>query len=170
MKTYALGILAAVLLGVVTTYTVLSWKHERDINALNLEHANLVAKQLMDNLAMSTNYRQLERDLATALTKVSAYYQGRIQDVDDDKNRFIADVRNGTIKLRDPYRPTGKAGGGITTKALGGSSGRDGETGCELSREASEFLYSEASRADKVVEQLTACQGVVGKYLQYLGG
>jgi len=42
-----------------------------------------------------------------------------------------------------------------------GTTGRDGETRAELSPDAAEFLIGEASRADKIVEQLNACQAVL---------
>lgn len=163
------GYAGLLLIGIAIGWQVQGWRKDNQISRMEIEHGKTVTNQLIQNLSKSEDYRQLERDLATALTTVSAYYQGRIKDVDDDKNRFIAGVRNGTIVLRDPYKASTRAGGGITAEALNPASGRDAEAGCELSAEASEFLYSEASRADKIVEQLGACQGVVEKYLNFLG-
>lgn len=163
------GYAAICLIGIILGWQVQGWRKDNQITQIELKHGETVTQQLIQNLAKAAEYRQLERDLATALTRVSGYYQERLTDVEQDKNHFIAGVRAGTIKLRDPYRPSSRAGGGITAEAISTASGRDAETGCELSPEASEFLYSEAARADKVVEQLGACQGVVMEYLKFLG-
>lgn len=162
------GYAVILILGTVIGWTVQGWRKNNEIGQLEAEHGKTVTQQLIQNLTKAEEYRQLERDLATALTKVSSYYQERLTDVEQDKARFIVGVRAGTIKLRDPFQASTKSGGGITAEALGTTGGRDAETGCELSAEASEFLYSEAARADKIVEQLTACQGVINQYLNYL--
>ncbi|SNR73912.1 Bacteriophage Rz lysis protein [Methylobacillus rhizosphaerae] len=166
-KGYAIAAGLSAVLSAIAAWTVQDWRYTSQIKSIETEHAETVTQQLIYGLAKSEEYRQLERDLATALTKVSGYYQEKITNVEKDKTRFIAGVRNGTIKLRDPYQATGSVGG-ITAAALGATGGLNATAGCELSGEASEFLYSEAARADKIVEQLTACQEAIWKYVRFL--
>lgn len=102
-----------------------------------------------------------ERKSATDLAAVSAEFQKQLQEVDREKDRVIAGVRAGNIKLSIPARC---AGGGSNVPAAGApASGRDGETRAELSAAAADFLVAEASRADAVVQQLAACQAVVAR-------
>ncbi|HYN54412.1 MAG TPA: lysis system i-spanin subunit Rz [Methylotenera sp.] len=122
-------------------------------------------KELVDAntliISLQTAARNDEHANALALNKISTSYQKELQNADIEKDKFIADVRAGRIVLRQPITRSEKSSGGITAEALAAASGHNGETDAELSRETSEFLYSEATRANKVVEQLTACQAVV---------
>lgn len=76
------------------------------------------------------------------------------------KDRTIASLRNGALKLRDPgARSTTVCSTGATPTSP--TNGSDGKTGSELSGQAAQFLSSEASRADQIVLQLQACQATV---------
>lgn len=109
-----------------------------------------------------------EREHADALAAVSGHYQGELKNERAKKDRVIAGLRAGTVRLFDP---NGKCSGiGIALPETGpGPSGRDaagggnlpGSSVAILSSNASEFLIGEASRADEVAKQLTACQGIV---------
>jgi hypothetical protein len=96
-------------------------------------------------------------DLAAAHTD----YQKRRADNEKDKDRFVADVRAGRIVLRDPGAkpaacpaPRGSEGPTIDAALAGG----DGAAPGGLSLKLSEFLWSEAVRADAIVDQLRLAQ------------
>lgn len=104
----------------------------------------------------------LEHAHADALAAVSEHYQQEIKNERIKKDGVISSLRAGTIRLRDP---NGKCSGvGITLPETGpGPERRDGGAGTELSQSFAELLISEASRADEVVRQLTACQSIIIK-------
>jgi prophage endopeptidase len=103
--------------------------------------------------------RAQERRHAEALAAISAGYQAKLQRNEDDKNRVIADLRARAVRLSIPARcPAPRGGAGDAAASAGG---RDGAARAELSDEAAQFLVGEASRADAIVHQLTACQAVV---------
>ncbi|MRD73317.1 hypothetical protein HCX48_00365 [Rhodocyclus tenuis] len=107
--------------------------------------------------------RAQEREHAQDMAAASATYQEDLKHEKAAKDRAVADLRSGALRLRDPFVaacPDAAAGGGAGP-AGAGSGGGDGEARAELSVEASEFLVSLASEADEVVHQLTACQSVV---------
>ena len=107
--------------------------------------------------------RQLEDANAAEVTAAATEYQRRLADVRATHDRFVAGVRAGTIRLRDPGNPGGAArcAGGAAPQAGPGAGGRDGAAGGELSGAAAEFLLGETARADAVVRQLQACQRIV---------
>lgn len=112
-------------------------------------------------IMLQNKAREDEATHNQVLADISRTYQERINDADIQKDKFIAGVRNGTIVLRQPAPRTEKASGGISSEAIASAIGRDGETNSKLSDETAEFLYTEANRADKIVEQLAACQAIV---------
>lgn len=101
-----------------------------------------------------------ERDHAQAMADTSAQYQKELSDERATKDRVIADLRRGALRLRIPT--TDHAAGGSSAAAHGTASlGGDGEARCELSVSASEFLVGLANEADEIVRQLAACQAVI---------
>lgn len=112
-------------------------------------------------LELTYTARDKENKHNVALNDVSKTYQEKLTNVDIEKDKFIAGVRNGTIVLRQPATRSEKAGGSIGSETIASASGRDGEARAELYDTTSEFLLSESARADKIVEQLNACQAVV---------
>lgn len=97
-----------------------------------------------------------ERASAEAVASVSAGYQAKLKEKDREKATALAiagGLRIGTA------RPAAR--GNAVSPTDSGPVGRDGEASAELSRDSAEFLIGEASRADKVVEQLTACQAII---------
>lgn len=125
--------------------------------------AKLVQMQslMTENLRLSNEVRAEESAHASKLALVSQTYQEQLQNVRLEKDKFISSVRAGTIKLHIPRsaRPDGNypALGQITASA----SRCNAPAESELPRDVTEFLYSEAGRADEIVNQLQACQAVV---------
>ncbi len=110
---------------------------------------------------LEEQYRKQERDWADVLAATSTQYQKDLKHVKDDKDRVIAGLRDGSMRLFLPVatglKPNGSAACQIATTA----SGRDGETRGELSIAAAEFLVSFASEADEVTKQLGRCQDII---------
>ncbi|BCB28409.1 hypothetical protein SKTS_32950 [Sulfurimicrobium lacus] len=105
--------------------------------------------------------RTREHEHAQDMAVASAKYQEDLKHEKAAKDRVIADLRRGDLRLRIPVTCPVPAAGDRTAALGTGPAGRDGETRAELSVEASEFLVGLASEADEVVHQLTACQAVV---------
>lgn len=128
--------------------TDVKWqRRELDINA---ESEKTLAKANARALAA-------EQKSAGDMAAISKAYQEKLLEKDHEKDRAIASARASGLFIR-----TKRANCGNAVPAAGAaSSGRDGETRSELSDEASEYFIAEANRADKIVDQLTACQSIV---------
>lgn len=98
-------------------------------------------------------YRDLENKRATDTAKLELDAKLRIKEVSNAKDKIINDLRTGTIKLRDQYATAKTCSAGVPET----STSDDTERGSELSSELSQFLVSEASRADQVVVKLNQC-------------
>lgn len=111
-----------------------------------------------EKLAKLTTDKELkEREHASALVTISTQYQGELKNVLTKKDRLIADLRAGTVKLRDPGTSYSLSPNPVS--ATGAGAGRcDGDAQTGFSDELVEFLAGEASHADEIVLQLTACQ------------
>lgn len=120
-----------------------------------LTKANTRIKELEDQA------RAREREHAQDMAAASAKYQEDLKHEKAAKDRAVADLRSGALRLRIPVTCPDGAGGSGTAAPGPGTVGRDGEARAELSVQASEFLVGLASEADEVVHQLTACQAVV---------
>lgn len=112
--------------------------------------------------AAEAKARAAERKSAETVASVSAGYQAKLKEKDREKDRAIAGLRvaNGGLFLDTKLPPSC---GSPVPEAGPAPGGRDGSTRAELSDKAAEFLIGEANRADKIVEQLTACQAIVKK-------
>lgn len=102
--------------------------------------------------------RATEQKSAQDLAAISATYQKGLSDVVSTHKDLVARIRSGAVRLSVPARAN-PAGAAVASAA--GASGRDGETRCQLSDTAAEFLTGLASEADGVAQQLTACQAIV---------
>lgn len=114
--------------------------------------------------------RALERDNAAAITRLDKEKTDEIAKIEARKERFVADVAAGRIRLYDPGRTSGAGcpggGGSSAPTAVAATGVGDGAGGGELSPALAGFLGGEAARADKVVVKLTTCQGIVTEYLR----
>lgn len=95
-----------------------------------------------------------EREGVAAQAMIQAKLNKDTKDELAKKDGVIAKLRNGTLVLRDP----GNTSSGKGTTTPGSVAGSNATTGSELSGSTSEFLVSEATRANQVVFQLQACQ------------
>lgn len=103
-----------------------------------------------------------ERQHALDVAAIDLAGQQKMTEVTRAKDRFVADVVAGRIRLLDPGRsPCAPRGGDPGRTALAGAGMGDGAGGGELSAEAGRFLLEEAAHADQVVVKLQACQAIV---------
>jgi hypothetical protein len=125
--------------------------------------AKLVQMQelMTENLRLSNEVRAKESAHAAKLASFSKTYQEQLQNVRLEKDKFISSVRAGSVKLYIP-KPARSVGDYPTLGQVNVTASRcDASAEGELPRDVTEFLYGEASRADEIVNQLTACQAVV---------
>lgn len=111
--------------------------------------------------AINERYRAKEQDQAKRLAGVSKTYQKELANAETAKIVALDAVRTGALQLRLTDSRC-EAGGSPAGQAAAGAGGRDGAAGGQfLGPTDSAFLIAEASRADAVTQQLTACQAVV---------
>ena len=163
VKLLAVAVLVAIVVGAIYAYGQqqfeLGEKAER-AEWLERENTELVTANARI-IELQAKISAREREHAADMAKASATYQENLQHEKAARDRTIADLRSGALRLRIALASRQTAPGGSSGEA-GATPGRcDGETRAELSREASEFLVGLASEADDVVHQLTACQVVV---------
>lgn len=136
--------------GEVAERVIWQGKQTKELVATNSEITRL-QKSVTDNKKISD---------ASAF-EISKHYQVELENVSTEKAKFIAGVRNGSIVLRQPRSVPSAPTEGAARESGTSSSGCDETSGSELQEETSEFLYTEASRADEIVEQLQACQDLL---------
>ncbi|WP_051711547.1 lysis system i-spanin subunit Rz [Andreprevotia chitinilytica] len=125
----------------------------RDVTDAKRETAN--AKALAD---AQTHARALEHDAADQMARIGNRYQEQLRDETEQRDRVITDLRAGTLRLSVPIRA---AGGQCVSASADTRSGGDGEAHAELQDAAAEFLIHLADEADRIVDQLGACQTII---------
>lgn len=111
--------------------------------------------------AIAEKYRAKEQADAQALATVANDYERRLKDARGKTTVAMDALRSGALRLRDPGAVGQQAGGNCAPETPPSTGKRDGEKGAGLSDQASEFLLTEAARADAYTEQLAACQAVI---------
>lgn len=102
------------------------------------------------------------KELATAERQaaIDATYQENLRVSNNERDRALADLAAGRIRLRNLAAALQARERGAS-EAAPGAGEHHGAEGAGLSDETSRYLVGEAARADAVVEQLTACQALV---------
>ncbi len=105
------------------------------------------------------------------LTLLTQHYNQEKQNAQAKYASMLSDVRTGKLKLYDSTSGCGsdKAGGSGSSQTPSGGSPGDGSGGSELSGQASEFLLSEANRANDIARTLTTAQGIIKVYQDVCG-
>lgn len=128
---------------------------DKDNQEITLANAKIIA--------LEQAARDKEQKHGEELQQVAITLERNRSDELEKRDNTIARLRAGDLRLLDPHaagaRPAGDPAGQVAT----GPGQRDGAAAGELSGAAAEFLVSEASRADAIVNQLTACQDVLRK-------
>lgn len=137
---------------------------ETDARYKGRDNAALQAALAAQSLA-EVRAAKAEKDAQEAQSAASGAYQKGVQYGKAQTDKRIAAVRDGSLVLRDPGTTgTGPAGcpqAGTATTSAGAPRDITGSGGGFLSKDASVFLLSEASRADEIVLQLQAAQQIL---------
>lgn len=166
MEAYLIGALGAVLLaGALSGFAYQTGK--------KVERVEWQAREQRADRAAADKLAQAQRDKDTiehnhqaAMVAASQAYQQELKHVRTQKDRVIADLRAGALRLRDPG--TSYALGVHPLPATGPAAGGcDAAAGGQLSDEAAEFLVGLASESDEVAKQLGRCQEVAQTYQSF---
>jgi len=109
-------------------------------------------------LVAEETVRTLERQSAADIVAIEEKHRQELANVTRRKDRVIADLRAGNLRLRQLDT---RSGGG--PQARPGAAGVDGGEKAGLPRQDIEFLVSLASEADAVVMDRQALQAIVRK-------
>ena len=163
-------IVALLLVGALGTiaYKLDSRGFERgkaQVEAQVAKRDNKALLEALDKLKLAQDrVRKLEDQNKTDLALAAENLKKGLDNAEKDKNAALAGVRDGAIKLRIQLANcTSNSVRNSTGAAVSGGQHDNATTTGELSREASDFLIGEASRADKNTKQLAACQKVLIK-------
>lgn len=164
-----LGILAASIAALTGTYFYGVGVGKDKVEAVwQAREAKINADTAVAIQAAGAKTLAAERASAERAAAASTAYQNKLKEKDREKATAIANQRAGNIRLRDPNASTSTCRDPVspTGPGPGGHPSSPGprlpvESTGVLSGRTSEFLIGEASRADKVVEQLAACQAII---------
>ncbi|AJD82929.1 hypothetical protein PJWF_00035 [Achromobacter phage JWF] len=114
----------------------------------------------------NTTVANLKSASSRELNEVSTALQEKLNAAEKINDDYARRIATGSLVLRDPgaSRPRQVS----QDRSCPAASQRDGQTGSELSTEASQFLWGEAERADRNTEELSACQAVAASYWQLI--
>ena len=114
---------------------------------------------------LQEEYRALEQKSAKDVAAVAEELQKGIKHAQADRDRFVADVRAGRVRLRIPgAAPCSQSPSGDPTPSPGaGPAGSDAPAGSELPPKIAEDLFTLMAEADEVVLQLQAAQELIRK-------
>ncbi len=146
---YAGGCVVAYNHGVSVT----SARFERVIAQNNADNATELAK-------LQAKTRATEQAKAAQLATIDEAHQKAIHDQQIISDRTIADLRNGTIRLRDKFTNEFAAASRLPS-ATAGPSVDYAAASIKLQQQDAEFLIFTAGEADQIADQLRACQAVV---------
>jgi prophage endopeptidase len=132
-----------------------------EVAGIKRTHAEELAKAHQERADAEQRARDIEAQRAADMAALDAQHTKEMNDAKADADRTIADLRAGTLRLRERFTcpastAAGTAGQAGTSTSLGDAAARYG-----LQPEDAEFLLSEAERADEVTVQLRACQAIV---------
>lgn len=105
--------------------------------------------------------RHAEQASAIAMANIDAAYLKGRTDAQAESDRTIADLRAGSVSLRQRFTCPPAAPAGGMPKATTGTGQRDAASEGGLRSADAEFLVQLADRADQVTRQLEACQAVI---------
>jgi vacuolar-type H+-ATPase subunit I/STV1 len=124
------------------------WDSEKA--ALNAE----AARQIQE---AQEQVRKVEQDSVRRVAAADAKYQAVLREKKSEESAAIDRARTGGLRINAKCPSSPNA---VSDSAASTSNG-NGETRAELSQEAGEFLVRLAAEADRVTEQLNACQAIL---------
>jgi len=132
---------------------------ERVVWETRLAEENANAAKLIQ--AAEESARQKERDSETKQTLISKDYQRKLADARTKYKSIDDAVSSGTFQLRDSDATAVCSNSSGSPEATPSTGGNNGSKGADLSPGLTRFLWFQATSADDIVEQLTACQAIV---------
>lgn len=150
----AFSVCGAYALGHSRAASQLTSRHEAEISALRADAAQRIANA-------QAEARAIEQQRAADMAALTAAHQEALRHATADRDRVIADLRAGVVRVREQFtcNSASDASGGTEARASGQ---RDPEgTSRGLSAADAEFLLRIAAEADEIVHQLHACQAVI---------
>lgn len=113
---------------------------------------------------LTANKEALERTAAQRVAAIDKEGRDALKALEGKHGQFLNDLFAGRVRLPGQGRPdAGCSGGGDrpATEVAGAAGVGNGTAGAQLPAEAGRFLGTEATRANAVAVQLTACQKIV---------
>lgn len=114
--------------------------------------ANIAAQTKLDDA--TERVRETNRFMSKSLTSIAEQHEKDLKNETVKRNRFIADVRSGAIRLSIPII-AGSANAASTYPAA--ASGNSQQTRAELAPEAGITLAAIADDGDDAIRQLNSC-------------
>lgn len=151
-RALAVGLLAGTVLG----WTLQGWRKDSDLARLRTDAATAQATAAAALVQATGRVLQLERTAASALAARTDQLTQETQHAQTDRDRFMADVRSGAIRLSIPvagHCPS--TGAGPADSAAAGGDRQQARAELDLSVAAA--LDAIASDGDEATRQLNAC-------------
>lgn len=118
---------------------------------------------------IGANYAAQQARHAEEVNSISQRYQKDLRHAQTSFDADLAAVRAGALRLRDPGGTATACKGSDdhpAPSAAAAAGGSDAARGKELSDQAAEFLLSEASRADALVDKVSRLQDLARSYFK----
>lgn len=124
---------------------------ERDAEKANRELAEAIADWEAERARQQEAARRAERDHAVELNAIADRYERERANADAEKQRIVADLRNGTIRLRRLWQGCEAAAGSVPGA---GTSASEPDAAAELRRQGAGDLVRLAEQCDGQVRGL----------------
>lgn len=151
--------IASFAAGGTAAWVVQGWRIEANEGKWQARESRINAETANKIKEASDRVRDLEQDIAQLIANESAGYQRKLKEKDDALTIALDSIATVGLFSHAPACPPAR--GNAADSSSSGSGGHNGPARAKLPDEDARFLLGEASRADKIVEQLTACQGVL---------
>lgn len=135
---------------------------EAKVANMQRDQAEALAKAHQERADAEQHARDIEAQRAADMAALDANYQKELSDAKTEADRTIADLRAGTLRLRERFTCPASTGNVSTSTKAGTSTGLgDGPTTHGLQRADAEFLVRESTDATNEALKLKACQAII---------
>ncbi len=149
LRLVAIGLIVALLVGVGYRYGSMSVQSEWD-----KEKAELNAQAAKQIEEANNRVRAIEREANSRVAQTEQLFNKKLKEKDLEEANALDRARTGGLFINAKC----PSGSDSMPGASSSSGSGDGETRVELPQADGEFLIRLASEADRVTEQLSACQ------------
>jgi prophage endopeptidase len=135
---------------------------EAKVATMQRDQAEALAKAHQERADAEQRARDIEAKRAADMAALDAQHTKEMNDAKADADRTIADLRAGTLRLRERFTcPASTRTVPATAQAGTGTSLGDGAAAHGLQREDAEFLVRESAAATNEALKLKACQAII---------